>query len=74
MEARLPNIFKHTNVKNLIKVIQESSYRVLQVTFKWKTLKQRIYFLKTDEFWPTFDIQVVITLALFRETLENHTF
>ena len=34
METRLPNIFKTTNVTNLTKVIQESSYRVLQVTSK----------------------------------------
>ena len=33
-------------------------YRVLQVTSKWKTLKQPIYFLKVVEFWPTFDIQI----------------
>ena len=32
MEKRLPNIFKTTNVSNLTKVIQESSYRVLKVT------------------------------------------
>ena len=32
METRLSNIFKTTNVTNLTKVIQESSYRVLQIT------------------------------------------
>ena len=32
METRLSNIFKTTNVTNLAKVIQESTYRVLQVT------------------------------------------
>ena len=26
------------------------------------------------EFWPTFDIQVGITLAIFRGELQNHTF
>ena len=34
IETRLSNIFKTTNVTNLTKVIQESSYRVLQVTSK----------------------------------------
>ena len=58
METRLSNIFKTTNVTNLTKVIQQSSYRVLQVTSKWKTLKQPVYFLKAVEFWPTFDIHV----------------
>ena len=73
METRLSNIFKTTNVMNLTKVIQQNSYRVLQVTSKWKTLKQPVYFLKAVEFWPTFDIQVDITLAIFREKLQNHT-
>ena len=57
METRLPNIFKTTNVTNLIKVIQQSSYRVLQVTSKQKTLKQPVYFLKAVEFRPTFYIE-----------------
>ena len=34
METRLSNIFKTTNVTDLTKVIQESPYRVLKVTFK----------------------------------------
>ena len=71
---RLSNIFKTTNVTNLTKVIQQNSYRVLQVTSKWKTLKQPVYFLKVVEFWSTFDIHVDITLAVFREKLQNHTF
>ena len=50
METRLSNIFKTTNVTNLTKVIQQNSYRVLQVTSKWKTLKQPVYFLKAIEF------------------------
>ena len=74
METRLSNILKTTNVTNLAKVIQQNSYRVLQFTSKWKTLKQPVYFLKAVEFWPTFDIQVDITLAIFREKLQNHTF
>ena len=71
---RLANIFKTTNVTNLTKVVQHNSYRVLQVTSKWKTLKQTAYFLKTVEFWLTFDIQVDITLAIFQEKLQNRTF
>ena len=74
METRLSNIFKTTNVKNLTKVIQESSCRVLKVTSKQKTLKQPVYFLKTVEFCSTFDIQIDITLAIFREKLQNHNF
>ena len=74
METRLSNIFKTTNVANLEKVIQESPYRVLQVTSKSKTLKQPIYFLKAVEFCPTFDIQIDITLATFREKLQNYSF
>ena len=74
METRLFNIFKTTNVMSLTKVFQQNSYRVLQVTSKWKTLKQPVYFLKAVEFWPTFDIHVDITLAIFQEKLQNHTF
>ena len=74
MEPSLSNIFKTTNVTNLTKVILESSYRVLQVTCKWKALKQPIYFLKAVEFCPTLDIQIDIPLVVFREKLQNHTF
>ena len=74
METRLSNIFKTTIVTNLAKVIQEGPYRVLNVTSKSKTLKQSVYFLKAVEFCPTFDIQIDITLAIFREKLQNHTF
>ena len=70
METRLSNIFKTTNVTNLTKVIQEISYRVLQVTFKQKHLKQPVYFLKAVEFCPTLDFQIDITLAIFRENIE----
>ena len=42
-----------------------SFYRVLQFTFKWKTLKQSVCFLMAVEFCPTFDIQTDITLAIF---------
>ena len=68
MEMGLSNIFKTTNVTNL--VIPESCYRVLQITLKWKTLKQHVYFLKTVKFRPTFGS----TLAIFRKKLQNHTF
>ena len=74
METRLSNISRTTKVKDLNKVIQESSYRVLQVTSKYKTLKQPVYFLKAVDFCPTFDIQIGITLAIFQEKLPNHTF
>ena len=74
METRLSNIFKSTNVTNLAKVIQESPYRVLQVTFRQKTLKESVYFLKIVEFCPIFDIQIDITSTIFREQLQNHTF
>ena len=56
----------------MAKVIQENAYRVLQVTSKQKTLKQPVYFLKTVEFCSTFDIQIDITLAIFREKLQDH--
>ena len=74
METRLPNIFKTTNVTNLTKLIQKSFFRVLQVTSKTKTLKQPVRFLKAVEFCPIFDIQFDITLDIFREKLQNHTF
>ena len=71
---RLSNIFKIKNVTNLTKVIQQNSYRVLQVTSKWKTLQQPVYFLKAVQFWSTFDIHVDITLAMLWKKLQNHTF
>ena len=74
METRLYNISKTTIVTNLTKVIVESSYRVLQATIKWKTLKQAVYCLKAVAFCPTFDIQNHITLAVFWEKLQNYTF
>ena len=71
---RLSNIFKTGNVTKLTKVFLESSYRVLQVTSKQKTLKQHFYFLIGLEFWNDFDIEIDITLVIFREKLQNHTF
>ena len=73
MENRLSNIFKTTNVTKLTKDNLKSSYRDLQVTSKWKTLKPRVYFLRAVEFWPTSDIQISITLAIFWEKLLNYT-
>ena len=58
-----------TNVTNLTKVNQESSYRVLQITSKQKTLKRLVHFLKVVEFRSTFDIQIEITLAMLVKTL-----
>ena len=69
METRLSNIFKTANIMNLTIIILQSYYRVLQVTCKWKTLKQPICFLKA-----AFDFQNDITLAIFREKLQNHNF
>ena len=54
MEPRLFNILKTTYVTMLTKAIQERSYRVLQVTPKWKALKQYVYFLRDVDFRPTF--------------------
>ena len=73
METRLLNIYKTEKATSLTKVILESFYRILQVTFKWKTLTQPVYFLKTVEFCSSFDVQIYITLAIFREKLQNHT-
>ena len=74
METRLSNIFKTANIMNLTIIILQSYYRVLQVTCKWKTLKQPICFLKAAEFCHTFDFQSDIALAIFWEKLQNHTF
>ena len=74
MKKRLSSIFKTTNISKLAKVILKGSYRVLQVTFKRKTLKQPIYFLKAVVSWLTFGIQSSITLAIFWGTLQKHTF
>ena len=64
-KMNMSNTFKITNITNLTNVIQQYSCRVLQVTSKWKTPKQPVYFLKAIEFWPSFDIQVDITLVIF---------
>ena len=41
---RLFNIFKSKNDTKLTKTILKSSYRVLQVKFKWKTVKYPIFY------------------------------
>ena len=74
MEKRFSNIFKTRNVTKLTKTILKSSFRVLQVTSKWPIFKQTAYFLRAFEFWPTFDIQISITLAIFWKKLQNYTF
>ena len=33
--------------------------------------KKTYLFLKAVEFWPTFDIQISLTLAIFWEKLQN---
>ena len=65
METGLCNTLKIANVTKLTEAILKSSYRVLQVTSKWKTLKKPAYLLKNVEFCSTFDIQIDITLAIF---------
>ena len=72
IEMRLFNIFKNTKVMKLTKVILENSFRVLQVTSKWKTLKQLVYFLKTFGVLLTFKLTYILTK--FWEMLQNHTF
>ena len=74
MEIRLSNIFKTKNITKLTNFILESFYSVLQVISIWKTLKQAVYVLRAVEFWPTFDIQIYITLAIFPEKHQNYTF
>ena len=74
MEGKLSNNFETTDVTKLTKAILEISYRVLQVTSKWKTLKQPVCFLRAVESWTTFDIQIDITLDIFWEMLRNHNF
>ena len=73
METRLSNIFKTINVTKLTKTFLESSYRVLQVTTKCKTLKRSV-FLRAIEFWATLYIQIDTALAIFWEKLQNYIF
>ena len=76
METRFSNIFKTTNVANFTKVILKSSYRLLQVTPKWKTPKQFTYFLQVVEFRSTFDIRHVpgkVAKPYFCRSLSKYT-
>ena len=36
-----------------------------------KLLHRAMYFLRAVEFWPTFDVQIDITLAIIWEKLQN---
>ena len=74
METRLSNFLKTTTVTKLTKAILESSYRARQVKSKWKLLMQTGYFLRVVEFWPTFDMEIDISLAILWEKLQNYTF
>ena len=65
MEKRLSNIFKTASVRKSTNVFLRSYYKLLQVTSKTKTREQPFHLLKTVEFWPTFDIQISITVAIF---------
>ena len=61
---KLFNIFKTTNIKKLAKVIRERYYGFLHATSKWKTLKELACLLRVVTFWPTFDIQIDMTLTV----------
>ena len=74
MERRLSNIFKTTNVTKLTKTILKSSYRVLQITSKWKKLKQPVHFLIPVEFLPTFEIQISMALAVIWKSCKTTLF
>ena len=74
IETRLSNIYKTTNVTNFTKAILKSSYRVLQVTSKWKTLKQPVYFWKAVEFFSTFDIQIDKLWLYFGKSCKTRLF
>ena len=62
------DIFETTNVTKLTKSILESCYRVLRENTKTNRLLSRVL-----ESWPTFDIQIDITLAIFWDKLQSNT-
>ena len=74
VETRLSNIFKTTNVTNSTKVIQQSSYSVLQVTSKWKTLKQLACFLKVVEFDLLFTFKLTLLWLYFGKSCKTTFF
>ena len=71
MEKRLSYIFRTKNIMKLTKTIVKSFYWVVQVTSNLKTLKEPVYCLRVVKFWPTSDIQISITLAIFWECCET---
>ena len=74
MEARLPNIVTTTDVTKLTNIILESSYTVLQVKSKSKTLKQPVYFLGAVETWSLFNIRFHKNLGKFWNKLQHSPF
>ena len=74
MEIRLTNILNTRKVTKLSKTILETSYTVLQVTSKWKTLNQSIDLLRAFKFWATFDIQINITWLHYGKSRQTTTF
>ena len=63
----------YANAIKFIKTIWKL-IKVLQGTNKLMSLKRPIYFVKSIDFWATFDIQIDITLAVFRNAFQNYTF
>ena len=74
MEIRLTNILNTRKVTKLAKTILETSYTVLQVTSKWKTLNQSIDLLRAFKFWARFDIQINITWLHYGKSRQTTTF
>ena len=62
---KIVKIFKTTNVTMWTKAILKSFLENNKTTRP---------FLRAIEFWPTFNIQIAITLAIFWEKLQNCTF
>ena len=62
---KIVKIFKTTNVTMWTKAILKSFLENNKTTRP---------FLRVVEFWPTFNIQIAITLAIFWEKLQNCTF
>ena len=53
-------INSYLHLKSSKRPFFKAIYKVLQITSKWKKLKRAVYFLRTDEIWVTFDIQIII--------------
>ena len=71
VETRLPNISKTTNVTNFTDVILKSYNSSISYIQIENTKTTRLLFKGT---FVHFDIQNDITLAIFLEKLQNHTF